>query len=909
MLPDDQDYMFNSTHPAYMPALNQHIVEQGLQLRNFLISTAACCPSRTILMTGRYTHNNNVTSNIEPHGSFWKFMSQKLDEDYLPTWLQRAGYRTMHVGKFLNAMDPTDPRFRCPKGWDTWDALVEPYTYIYNTPAFSRNCGPVQVMDKSYSTDVISDKADQYIREAVAAGMAKGAANYRPFYLQVTPIAPHTQCDSVNSQGKCAFPVPARRHRYLFSDALLPMSPNFNIPPPPELGIRDELNGSTAGVQKHYVARLQALKAVDEMIDRLVSTLSSLGQLSNTYLIFTSDNGFQLGNHAQSSGKQFHWEEVVRVPFYIRGPGIPSGYVSDWQGNMVDIAATVMELSGAGVPDIADGTPIPLRALLPSFAYPYTLPKKGASSVKGGQRQLLTSSSSSNNNNKSDSNGDSSDSSGGSGSRRRLGGSSHGILFVESGFEGPTDVLGHNDPDSNGDDGAAATWRRRLTQAADSYNRGMREMMPIEMWGHAWDKRITMKDYRAVRICTNVLAFGTEAEYRSALINGTLGWGDTFYGSTSRAFAGPGLNGGINAYDNAFVDDNSTDESVPNARHRRLRGSAAGGPVDSGGSVAAVPNGANGGSVAAGSADQHAAYGQHADASTAAIAARTEAHVMRVIAAVRARVVAALRRSERAAGVKEKQGNRGVTAGGGAAVGGVSTAVLHMLRLTFVYSQPLHADRWSGQLASTCVYLTAATGSDSCSPSPATTSLATDGLSSVLDAVLVRGAVMPLKDFGAAIADLARDPDQFLPLPYRNLYGIASVTAVYCGVAAAGGGTAAAATCDHATGTTTSDADSSAAAIHHDDVRHRFLLQEVPTAVPPPPLPRPQQQPQTSPAQPPKLQPPQRLQPQPKSWPPGVRPGQPGSPSPPPPPAPPPPLLVRVLRVAVTYRVQYSSVR
>eukprot|EP00198_Chlamydomonas_reinhardtii_P013150 XP_001702487.1 predicted protein [Chlamydomonas reinhardtii] len=404
---DDQDYMLNSTNREFMPQLNRHLADSGLQLRNFLISTAACCPSRSILMTGRYTHNNNVTSNIEPHGSFWKFMSQDLDADYLPVWLQRAGYRTMHVGKFLNAMDPTDSRFRCPRGWSTWDALVEPYVYMYYTPAFSLNCGPTQVLENQYSTDVISDK-----------------------------------CDYINARGTCVFPIPAERHRTLFSHAVLPMNPNFNVAPPAELGLVNEMTSDT-GVQKHFLARIRALAAVDEMIGRMVNTLTELGVLDNTYILYTSDNGFQLGNHAQKQGKQFHWEEITRVPFYMRGPGIPPGLVTDWQGNMVDIPATVMALTGAGVPSLADGSPIPLPDILPN------------------------------------------------------------------GFPRP---------------------------------------MPIEMWGHAWDRRITLKDYRAIRICTSHLAFGAGQDYIRALPNATLGWGDTFFGTAARAYAGPGLNGGISSY-------------------------------------------------------------------------------------------------------------------------------------------------------------------------------------------------------------------------------------------------------------------------------------------------------------------------------------------------------------------------
>ncbi|GIL77381.1 hypothetical protein Vretimale_2794 [Volvox reticuliferus] len=878
---DDQDYMLNSTHPAYMPMLNQYIVEPGLQLRNFLISTAACCPSRTILMTGRYTHNNNVTSNIEPHGSFWKFISQRLDDDYLPVWLQKAGYRTMHVGKFLNAMDPTDPRFRCPQGWDTWDALVEPYTYLYNRPGFSTNCGPVEVLEDQYSTDVVSDKADKYIREAVAAGMANGGTNYQPFYLQVTPIAPHTQCDFVNNAGGCVFPVPAARHKQLFPDALLPMNPNFNVPPPPELGLANEMMKSSSGVQKHYLARLRTLRAVDEMIGRLVNTLSSLGQLSNTYIIFTSDNGFQLGNHAQSSGKQFHWEEVVRVPFYIRGPGIPSGYVTDWQGNMVDIPATVMDLSGAGVPDVADGEAIPFKDLLPSFAYPYST----QTAAMKGRRRL----------------------SGSSSSCSKSGGSSdRGLLYVESGFEGP-DLLDHkSDLDPHLDE-QANSGRRHLAQQATTYSRGLREMMPIEMWGHAWDRRITMKDYRAVRICTGLLAFGSLQDYRSALPNGTFGWADTFYGSIGRPFAGPGLNGGINAYDNSFVDDNSTDDYVPDLRRRRLLGVADGIPVVIPGALLDNPN-----------PDRNTPA---LNPRAAMMEAAREAHVREIIDAVSKQINAISTWAAPAAPLSAAM----------AALTAKLPARQYMLRLMFSYGDVLDTDTWPKQLDSTCVYLTAATGSESCTANVATTYLAVNGLSSMFDAVLVRGAAIPAKDFSAAISDFAHDPSLYLPLPYRTLYNITAMSAINCGIAS---GSDMAAACNAATPPTAPDVASSTRG-----VRHRFLLQnpaavvgspdDLPPAAPPsppaappsppgapsdptpaqpPPMPRPPRPP-PRPPRPPRPSPPPRPPPQPPRPPsnPPKLPSPPKPPNPPnlPPPAPPPPLS-RVVKMSLSYRVPFN---
>lgn len=125
---------------------------------------------------------------------------------------------------------------------------------------------------------------DAHIRQAVAASAAaaspaadgssgsstggSSSGSGQPFYLQITPIAPHTQCDYINARGTCVFPIPAERHRTLFSHAVLPMNPNFNVAPPAELGLVNEMTSDT-GVQKHFLARIRALAAVDEMIGRM----------------------------------------------------------------------------------------------------------------------------------------------------------------------------------------------------------------------------------------------------------------------------------------------------------------------------------------------------------------------------------------------------------------------------------------------------------------------------------------------------------------------------------------------------------------------------------------------------------------------------------------------------------------
>ncbi|GIL64655.1 hypothetical protein Vafri_18577, partial [Volvox africanus] len=147
----------------------------------------------------------------------WKALG--IDKSYLPVWLQGLGYGTYYVGKFL--VDYSVSNYQdVPAGWTDIDALVTPYTFDYNNPGFSRNGATPNIYPGQYSTDVIADKAVAQIKTAVASG--------KPFYAQISPIAPHTSTqiffDPVANATKTFFypPIPAPRHWELFSDATLP---------------------------------------------------------------------------------------------------------------------------------------------------------------------------------------------------------------------------------------------------------------------------------------------------------------------------------------------------------------------------------------------------------------------------------------------------------------------------------------------------------------------------------------------------------------------------------------------------------------------------------------------------------------------------------------------------------------
>ncbi|KAG2498000.1 hypothetical protein HYH03_004259 [Edaphochlamys debaryana] len=338
-------------------------------MRNFAISSSTCCPSRTSLLSGMFVHNHNITANVPPYGGYEKFMDLRIDqtENWLPVQLQDAGYSVFMVGKFLNGFE-VGPGADCPWGFDVLDALVEPYVYTYWGPAFSQNCGPAYKFDESYySTDVIRDKAIKYIRDS--------SLKDKPFYLQLNPVAPHGSCwsEDGDDQKQCSDPKPHTRHQTWFSDATIPMSANWLRPLEPSIArylTRSDSRMDAERLHERHRQRLRSLAAVDEMLRDVVLELASQGMLDSTYIIFSSDNGFHMGQHNAGAGKVFPWEEDIRVPFFVRGPGLPRGVVSDYQTTMVDVPATIMQLAGINIPSSWDGYPIPFNKLMPNAYVP-----------------------------------------------------------------------------------------------------------------------------------------------------------------------------------------------------------------------------------------------------------------------------------------------------------------------------------------------------------------------------------------------------------------------------------------------------------------------------------------------------------------------------------------------------------
>jgi N-acetylglucosamine-6-sulfatase len=359
VLTDDQDATMDSV--SYMPLVQKHLSAKGTTYSNHFTTTAICCPSRVSLWTGKQPHNTNVTDVHPPYGGYPKFVSQGLNENYLPVWLQEAGYNTYYTGKLFNAHTIWNYDSPYPAAWTSTDFLLDPGTYSYLHPIYqSSQDAPVHHRNE-HTSDLITKKAQGLLQEAIASE--------KPFFLGVAPVAPHSDVSLDNLHAGSSVPhmtepVPAERHAGLFKDAKIPRTDNFNPDSPSGASwVRKLAQHNASGVEyldHYYRQRLRALQAVDELVEKLVVQLEQAGILDDTYVIFTSDNGFHLGHHRLPPGKTCGYDEDIRVPLIIRGPGIPAGHVVDAVTTHIDLAPTILKVTGTELRPDFDGIPIPL---------------------------------------------------------------------------------------------------------------------------------------------------------------------------------------------------------------------------------------------------------------------------------------------------------------------------------------------------------------------------------------------------------------------------------------------------------------------------------------------------------------------------------------------------------------------
>ncbi|KAK8212924.1 hypothetical protein M8818_003089 [Zalaria obscura] len=365
ILTDDQDLHMNSL--AHMPHLKKHLLDEGTFFQRHYCTVALCCPSRVNLWTGKAAHNTNVTDVNPPYGGYPKFVTQGFNEAWLPLWLQKSGYNNYYTGKLFNAHSLSNYDSPFPSGFTGSDFLLDPHTYEYLNASFQRNQDPPVSHEGEYSTDVLASKAYGFLDDAIAAE--------KPFFLTIAPSAPHSNVKFEqdffhgNVSGhtiKTSPPIAAERHKHLFKDAVVPRTPNFNPDKPSGVSWISELpQQSEENIDfndEFYRKRLQALQAVDEIVEQVITRLDKAGILDNTYVFYSSDNGYHIGQHRLQPGKECGFEEDINVPLIVRGPGVAKGQVSDMVTSHTDLAPTFLSLAGGRIRDDFDGAAIPITS-------------------------------------------------------------------------------------------------------------------------------------------------------------------------------------------------------------------------------------------------------------------------------------------------------------------------------------------------------------------------------------------------------------------------------------------------------------------------------------------------------------------------------------------------------------------
>ncbi len=411
VMTDDETYRDAQLMPNF-----RRLERAGTTFTNAFASYPICCPARATFLTGQYAHNHGVKGNFFATGG--GFDSFREQGNTLPVWLQEAGYETAFVGKYLNEYGGRDPEL-VPPGWDDWHGLVDFSTYNYFNWAINENGTLRYHGDRDYVDALIelahaaaTDRIDSPT-EGVALvlelfepfeytgteeerdyspdvtgrianrALTRMAAGERPFFLYYAPIASHNESDfeevgGIREIAPSPDPRPPARYAHTYDDLPLPRDPSFDeedVSDKPE-GVRgrDRLSEETIEeLTENNRGRLGSLRAADDALGRMLATLARAGELDNTIVIYTTDQGYLQGQHRIDDNKYIPYEPSIQVPLVIAGPGVPRGEVVEELVGAHDLTPTIVDAAGAKAGRQADGVsllprlggePLPDRDLL-----------------------------------------------------------------------------------------------------------------------------------------------------------------------------------------------------------------------------------------------------------------------------------------------------------------------------------------------------------------------------------------------------------------------------------------------------------------------------------------------------------------------------------------------------------------
>ncbi len=337
------DLSWNLVNRRFAP----HIValeKRGETFDHYFVADSLCCPSRATIFTGMFPHDTKVVSNTAPLGGYAKFRARRLATRTFAVALQKRGYATSMLGKYLNGYgDPamTGATAPVPPGWSDWHVSnltgYREFGYLLDDNGrFDRYGGPqggcaTTAAPDDYGVDVLGADATSFIDRA-----------HGPFAVEIATFAPHAPY------------TPAPRNACDFPGLTQPRDPSFdapNVDPPKWLGKRARLTPQQiAEIDDDFRRRAQSVEAIDAMVARVEAHAPK-----NTYIVFSSDNGYHMGQHRLTWGKMTAFDTDVRVPLIVAGPGVPHGKVVHQVAQNTDLAPTFIQLAGGTPSPHSDG--------------------------------------------------------------------------------------------------------------------------------------------------------------------------------------------------------------------------------------------------------------------------------------------------------------------------------------------------------------------------------------------------------------------------------------------------------------------------------------------------------------------------------------------------------------------------